>query len=97
MLAGLIQSAEAKCDELQKQCEQAEAIVASGQTMLKALTSEYETLISWADLYDHASFEAKKMILNCMIRRVEVFQDYKLNVKFNFDLNQFLNGLDFPA
>lgn len=97
MLAGLIQNAEAKCDELQKQCEQAETIVASGQTMLKALTSEYETLISWADLYDHASFEAKKMIVNCMIRRVEVFQDYKLNVKFNFDLNQFLNGLDFTA
>ena len=63
----------------------------------KHLTSQYEELISWADLYDHATFEAKKMIVNCMIRRVEVFRDYKLNVEFNFDLNQFLNGLDISA
>lgn len=94
MLAGLIEDAEAKCEELKQQCEEAETIVASEQTMLKALTSQYEELISWADLYDHATFEAKKMIVNCMIRRVEVFRDYKLNVEFNFDLNQFLNGLD---
>ena len=33
----------------------------------------------------------------CMIRRVEVFRDYKLNVEFNFDLNQFLHGLDISA
>lgn len=37
------------------------------------------------------------MIVNCMIRRVEVFRDYKLNVEFNFDLNQFLHGLDISA
>ena len=97
MLAGLIEDAEAKCEELTQQCEEAETIVASAQTMLKALTSQYEELISWADLYDHATFEAKKMIVNCMIRRVEVFRDYKLNVEFNFDLNQFLNGLDISA
>ena len=97
MLVGLIQDAEEKCDELKQQCDDAETVVASEQTMLKSLTSQYEELISWADLYDHATFEAKKMIVNCMIRRVEVFRDYKLNVEFNFDLNQFLNGLDISA
>lgn len=60
MLAGLIENAEAKCEELTQQCEEAETIVASAQTMLKALTSQYEELISRADLYDRATFEAKK-------------------------------------
>ena len=71
--------------------------VLNEQQLLNSLTSQYEELISWADLYDHATFEAKKMIVNCMIKRVEVFRDYKLNVEFNFDLNQFLHGLDISA
>ena len=35
------------------------------------------------------------MIVNCLIYRVDAFEGYKLNVKFNFHLSQFLNGLDF--
>lgn len=96
-LAGLIRDSEAKCSELRNQHEEAEAAVLSEEQLLNHLTSQHEELISWADLYDHATFEAKKMIVNCMIRRVEVFRDYKLNVEFNFDLNQFLNGLDISA
>lgn len=93
-LAGLIKGSEEKCSELKIQCEEAEAAVLSEQKLLNQLTSQYDELISWADLYDHATFEAKKMIVNCMIKRVEVFRDYKLNVEFNFDLNQFMHGLD---
>ncbi len=96
-LAGLIRDSEAKCSKLQTQYEEAEAAVLSEQQLLNHLTYQYEELISWADLYDHATFEAKKTIVNCMIRRVEVFRDYKLNVEFNFDLNQFLYGPDISA
>ena len=35
------------------------------------------------------------MIVNCLIDRVEVFEGYKLKVKFNFHLSQFFLGLDF--
>ena len=44
-----------------------------------------------------SSIEAKKMIVNCLIKRMEVGRDYKLNVEFNFDLSQFFYGLDFSA
>lgn len=96
-LAGLIRDSEAKCSELQNQYEEVEAAVLSEEQLLNHFASQYEALISWADLYDHASFEAKKMIVNCMIRKVEVFRDYKLHIEFNFDLNQFLYGLDISA
>lgn len=43
-------------------------------------------VLAWAELYDEASFEKKKMIVNCLIKRVEVFRGYKLKVEFNIDL-----------
>ena len=52
------------------------------------------TILSFADLYDSAGIEAKKMVVSAMIRRVEVSRDYKLTIYFNFNLDQFLHGLD---
>ena len=34
------------------------------------------------------------MIVNCLIRRVEVYRDYKLHIDFNIDFTQFILGLD---
>lgn len=54
-------------------------------------------MLSWAELYSGADNETKKMIISCLIKRIEVCRDYQLNVEFNFDMNQFLNGLDCSA
>ena len=40
------------------------------------------------------TFEAKKMIVNCTIRRAKVFRDYKLNADLNYDPNPVLHRLD---
>ena len=65
-----------------------------GQTVLSSLEAQYDDIISWADMYDSASLEAKKMIVNCLIKRVEVCRDYKLHIDFNIDFEQFNGGLD---
>ena len=39
-------------------------------------------------------FFEKKMIVNCLIKRVEVFRGYKLKVEFNIDFEQFMVGID---
>ena len=57
----------------------------------------YEELISFSDLYDSASFEAKKMIVNQLIRRVDVYRGYQLNITFNFDLTPYIEGDDAAA
>lgn len=54
-------------------------------------------IISWADMYDSASTESKKMIVSCLIRRVEVYRDYRLHIDFNIDFEQFSAGLDISA
>ena len=60
-----------------------------GQAVMDALNAQYNDIISWADMYDSANMEAKKMIVNCLIKRVEVYRDYKLHIDFNIDLEQF--------
>ena len=45
-------------------------------------------------MYDTVSIEAKKMIVNCLIKRVEAYRNYKLHIDFNIDFEQFSMGLD---
>ena len=94
LLGSMVSEAEAKCAELQKQFEDAQAAYEEGQAVLHSLDEQYDNVISWADLYDTASLEAKKMIVNCLIRRVEVYRDYKLHIDFNIDFTQFSLGMD---
>ena len=51
-------------------------------------------LKGYADLYDSASFEAKKMIVSQLIRRIDVYRGYQIHVDFNFDLAQYLENSD---
>ena len=73
---------------------EAEKSVTDSEQLLKEVSASYDTLIFWAELYDDASFEKKKMIVNCLINRVDVYRGYKLHIDFNFDYQQFLEGLD---
>ncbi len=97
MLSALIAESEAKCQEQLEAINRVENEIDNGQLILSAVDKECNKLISWAELYDEASFEKKKMIINCLINRVEVFRDYRLNVEFNFDIGQFFCGLDCVA
>ena len=54
----------------------------------------YSNAAIYADLYDSASFEAKKMIVSQLIRRVDVYRGYQIHVDFNFDLAQYLENSD---
>ena len=97
LLSSLIAEAEAKCQELQESMKTAQAAYDEGKTVLASLNAQYDDIISWAEMYDTASVEAKKMIVSCLIKRVEVYRDYKLHIDFNIDFEQFTGGLDIVA
>ena len=82
-LAEMIAAQEKKHTELETLCEEASAEL-----------ERNAELISYADLYDSASFEAKKMIVSQLIRRVDVYRGYQIHVDFNFDLAQYLENSD---
>ena len=64
---------------------------------MDALNAQYADIISWADMYDGANLETKKMIVSCLIKRVEVCRDYNLHIDFNIDLKQFTTNLAISA
>ena len=94
MLAGLVEDSEKKSESLKVQCEKAERDVESSKTLIKDLNDQYDEIISWSSLYDSASIEAKKMIINSMIKRVDVYRGYELNVELNMNIRQFFLGMD---
>ena len=97
LLGSLISDCETKSLEVQQQLEAAQLAYDEGQAVLEHLNAQYDDIISWADMYDTASMEAKKMIVNCLIKRVEVYRDYKLHIDFNIDFEQFSMGMDIVA
>ena len=93
LLGSLVKDAETKCLEVQQQLEAAQQAYEDGQAMLAHLNA----IVSWADMYAPASMETKKMIVKCLIKRVDVYRDYKLHIDFNIDFEQFSAGLDIVA
>ena len=94
ILSDLIAKAESECADLLKLCKTAESEFQNSENLLKELSDSFDELISWAELYNDASFEKKKMIANYMIKRIEITKGYELKIDFNFDFEQFSSGLD---
>ena len=97
ILGIMVSEAEKKCAALQEQVDAAQISYNEGQAMLASLNARYDDIISWAEMYDTASPEAKKMIVNSLISRVEVSRGYKVHVEFNIDFQQFLSGVETDA
>lgn len=90
----MVSEAKSKYADLQAQLTAAQSAYDEGQTVMASLSAQYDDILSWADLYSTASPEAKKMIVNCLIKRVEVSSGYKLHIEFNINFEQFSRGLD---
>ena len=97
LLGAMVTEAETKCRELQESMEAAQTAYDEGKNVLASLNAQYDEIISWSELYDTASIEAKKMIVSSLIRRVDVYRGYKLHIEFTIDFEQFCCGLDFEA
>lgn len=94
MLSSLIEEAETEATECEEIRNAVERAVHDSELLQKNICARYDEIISWAELYDNAGMEAKKMIVNSLIQRVNVFKGYRLEIEFSFDLRQFFAGLD---
>ena len=97
LLSSLIQETEQRCAELKQSYLAAKAQVEASEADLKQMAAKYDQLIHWSEVYDSASLEAKKMIVAQLIERVDVFREYRLQVKFTISVEPFLLGLDIPV
>ena len=59
--------------------------------ILKSLDSYYENFNSWADEFDFATSEQKKMIICKLIERIELNRGYEVSIKLNINYGQFID------
>lgn len=81
---------------VQEQTEKVGALqteLAETTAMAAELKEQHKRLLSWAELFDAASPEDKKMIASYMIKAVTISRDYRLQVDFSISEAQFLNGM----
>ena len=76
MFSRLISEAEEKYSGLKPFRGRVEEGLKNSQEKMFLRSHEVDALIFYADQYDSASIEAKKRIINCLIRRVDVFRGY---------------------
>lgn len=76
-----------KLDALQSEAD-------SAQSLAEDLKEQHQRLLSWADIFDSASVEEKKMICSYMIKAVTLSRDYKMQVEFNISEAQYLSGME---
>ena len=96
-LGYLIREAEEKCVVLEQKSMAAQAAYDEGQTLVASLNAQYDAIIGWSELYELASIETKKMIVNCLIKRIDVYRGYRVHIEFGIDFEQFQYGLDLNA
>jgi len=88
LLNTLVAEAESQIQEVQASADTAEAELQELLETSEGLKREYDQLLSWADLYDKSSLEAKKMIVSQFIKAVRVGRDYDIEVDFNFSFEE---------
>ena len=84
---------EQRCTELREALSKARQEQDADESKLQEISGFYDDMLEWAFAYDKASISAKKMIVSHLIDRVYVFRDYRLQVKFNMSIEQFLISL----
>lgn len=55
----------------------------------ESVRQEYAQLVSWAEMYESSSFEAKKMIIAQFVKAVYVRRNYELDILFNVSFEDF--------
>lgn len=88
LLNTLVAESELQIQEAQTSVNTAEAELQELLETSEGLKREYDQLLSWADLYDKSSFEAKKMIVSQFIKAVRVGRDYNIEVDFNVSFEE---------
>lgn len=93
-LNAIIRQQEQKCSELRVICAAAESEIENSEAEAVNISQKYDEILEWSAVYENASTSAKKVIVSNLIERVDVYRGYKLKVKLNISVEQFLLGLE---
>ena len=83
-----------KVDGLAKEIEKLQIDMSEAKTLSAEILAQHQQLLSWAELFDSASIDEKKLISSQMIKAVTLTRNYGIQIEFNISEAQFLNGME---
>jgi chromosome segregation ATPase len=88
LLNKLYEEAKARAAESEQTVRSLEEKIRDGEQMKESLSERFDTMKSWADMYDGCNKETKKMILSRMMSAVRVKRDYEVEIDLAVDCEQ---------
>ncbi len=79
-----IENTKSKIADNVKQIAEKENQLNNKETDMKKIDFYYEQFISWADEFDNASQERKKMIICTLFKEITVGKGYKIEILMDF-------------
>ena len=89
-LATALQTLRARISESEARLENLKAEEGEKKALTESILPAYQKFKGWADEYDSASLETKKVIANQLFSRVEIGKGYKIKITLNMTYRQFL-------
>lgn len=89
MLSVSINNTKDEISETKRLIQECETKLGEQSEVLGKLDYYYNQFVSWADEYENASSEQKKMIICQLIKEVKVGKGYEIEIEFNASYKQF--------
>lgn len=89
ILAMSIKSTKDEMSETERQIHECKCDLEQQTDMIDKLDYYYQQFITWADEFDKASLEQRKMIICKLIDEIKVGRGYEISIEFNASYNQF--------
>ena len=91
ILNDMVKGLKAKQEEQLAALSAAQDEESEERSTILQMQSTYNQFVEWADVYESATMETKKMIAAQLIKRVEVYEGYKFKVELTLTAKQFLD------
>lgn len=89
LLNSLVEETKTQIADLEQQIQKGKEELQVRSSNAEKVRQEYAQLVSWADMYDSCTFEAKKMIVAQFVKSVSVKRDYEIDITFSVAFEEF--------
>ncbi|MFZ3131709.1 MAG: hypothetical protein WA125_11555 [Desulfosporosinus sp.] len=76
-------------DKIEGEIAEAQTEVDDCKGMADSIRSEYSRILTWADMYEGSSIEARKMILRQIIKKVYVGRNYEVRLELSISFAEY--------
>ena len=87
-----IEQTKTELADIEEQLCECNKVLGEKKDVLSKLDYYYDQFVTWADEFENASLEQRKMIICQLINEVRVGRGYKIDIDFNTSYRQFFDS-----